>query len=202
MATLKARGDGAPPRVGSPVTSRSLDAELARSRVLVAAGMQFRERGYDRTSLAEVGAAAGLTRGAVLYHFQSKANLLSALLKPFTAGLDATLITLESADPPSTPAAVLEAALDLLTGNRVATDLLARDIATPGALGLDEWIADRAGRLVRLLAPESDADTAAHIHGYAALGAMIRPLAHLSNDLISSRERDAILSAALGALRQ
>jgi AcrR family transcriptional regulator len=52
-----------------------------RQRLLQAAGEVFAERGYDRASLDEVAAAAGLTKGAVYSSFAGKDDLFYALMR-------------------------------------------------------------------------------------------------------------------------
>lgn len=55
------------------------DAAITREQLLDAAETVFRQRGVARSSLAEVAAAAGVTRGAVYWHFRDKADLCSAM---------------------------------------------------------------------------------------------------------------------------
>jgi TetR/AcrR family transcriptional regulator len=52
----------------------------SRSLILDAAEHLFAERGYDATSLNDVGAAAGVSRGTPGYFFGSKAELYQAVL--------------------------------------------------------------------------------------------------------------------------
>jgi AcrR family transcriptional regulator len=52
-----------------------------RQRLLQAAGEVFAERGYDRSSLDDVGTAAGLTKGAVYSSFAGKDDLFYALMR-------------------------------------------------------------------------------------------------------------------------
>ena len=52
-----------------------------RAAILDAAERLFAERGYDATSLNEVGAAAGVSRGTPGYFFGSKAELYRAVLE-------------------------------------------------------------------------------------------------------------------------
>jgi AcrR family transcriptional regulator len=52
-----------------------------RQRLLLAAGEVFAQRGYDRASLDDVAAAAGLTKGAVYSSFASKDDLFYALMR-------------------------------------------------------------------------------------------------------------------------
>ncbi len=52
-----------------------------RQRLLQAAGEVFAQRGYDRASLDDVAAAAGLTKGAVYSSFAGKNDLFYALMR-------------------------------------------------------------------------------------------------------------------------
>ncbi len=64
----------------SAVGEKRRDAERSRSAILAAAEQLFATRGYDRTSLSEIGAAAGLSRGSPAYFFGSKAGLHAEVL--------------------------------------------------------------------------------------------------------------------------
>jgi AcrR family transcriptional regulator len=55
--------------------------EQTRARVLQAASEVFAKQGYDRASLDDVAAAAGLTKGAVYSSFASKDELFYALMR-------------------------------------------------------------------------------------------------------------------------
>ncbi len=55
--------------------------EQTRARLLQAASLVFAEHGYDRASLDDVAAAAGLTKGAVYSSFASKDELFYALMR-------------------------------------------------------------------------------------------------------------------------
>jgi TetR/AcrR family acrAB operon transcriptional repressor len=57
------------------------DAEVTRHQLLDAAEAVFNEKGVARTSLAEIAAAAGVTRGAIYWHFKNKADLFHAMLE-------------------------------------------------------------------------------------------------------------------------
>ena len=63
-------------------------AAATREQLLDAAERVFRDRGVTRTSLAEVAAEAGLTRGAVYWHFRDKADLFAALCQRATSPMD------------------------------------------------------------------------------------------------------------------
>jgi len=66
------------------------EALATRERLLDAAQALFRERGVTRTSLAQVATAAGMTRGAVYWHFKDKSDLFRAMCDRATLPLDAT----------------------------------------------------------------------------------------------------------------
>lgn len=51
-----------------------------RDRILAAAGQVFSRRGFMAATLDQVAAAAGLTKGAIYWHFRSKNDLFFALL--------------------------------------------------------------------------------------------------------------------------
>ena len=66
-------------------------AAVTREHLLDAAQRVFREHGVTRTSLTEVATAAGVTRGAVYWHFKDKAALFTAMCDRATLPLDAML---------------------------------------------------------------------------------------------------------------
>ena len=59
--------------------------------LLDAALRVFRDRGVAHTSLEEVAAAAGVTRGAVYWHFKDKADLFTALCERVQLPMEAML---------------------------------------------------------------------------------------------------------------
>ena len=59
---------------------RSRDAERSRASILDAAERLFAGQGFDATSLTQVGAAAGVSRGTPGYFFRTKAELYQAVL--------------------------------------------------------------------------------------------------------------------------
>ncbi|HEY4541615.1 MAG TPA: TetR family transcriptional regulator [Noviherbaspirillum sp.] len=55
------------------------EAQETRNRILDAAEEVFHRQGVAHTSLADVAAAAEVTRGAVYWHFKNKADLFNAM---------------------------------------------------------------------------------------------------------------------------
>ncbi|MGL6253408.1 MAG: TetR family transcriptional regulator, partial [Billgrantia desiderata] len=56
------------------------EAAATREALLDAAEEVFLERGVARTSLEQIAREAGVTRGAVYWHFKNKADLFRAML--------------------------------------------------------------------------------------------------------------------------
>ncbi|TFZ33031.1 TetR family transcriptional regulator, partial [Pseudomonas syringae] len=63
------------------------EAQITRSQILEAAEQAFYERGVARTTLADLATLAGVTRGALYWHFNNKADLVQALLDSLQAPL-------------------------------------------------------------------------------------------------------------------
>lgn len=61
--------------------ARIRDAERTRKAILDASERLFAARGYERTSLEEIGREAGLSRGTPSYFFRSKEGLYLAVLE-------------------------------------------------------------------------------------------------------------------------
>ncbi|MDH6236514.1 ScbR family autoregulator-binding transcription factor [Cryobacterium sp. CG_9.6] len=66
-----------------------------RAAIIRGAAATFQERGYGSTSLAQVSAAAGVTKGALYFHFESKEALAVAIIEAqheASAGIGRTLL--------------------------------------------------------------------------------------------------------------
>ncbi|NOU35576.1 MAG: TetR family transcriptional regulator [Kiritimatiellaceae bacterium] len=59
------------------------DAQATRESVLIAALDLFSEKGYSRTTFADIAKKIGMTRGAVYWHFDNKPALLAAMVDYF-----------------------------------------------------------------------------------------------------------------------
>jgi TetR/AcrR family acrAB operon transcriptional repressor len=64
------------------------EALATRNRILDTAERVFSRRGVSRTSLADIAGAAGVTRGAIYWHFEDKADLFSAMLARVTLPME------------------------------------------------------------------------------------------------------------------
>ena len=56
------------------------EAQETRNRILDTAERVFVKKGVSNTSLAQLAAAAGVTRGAIYWHFRNKADLFDAMM--------------------------------------------------------------------------------------------------------------------------
>lgn len=78
------------------------EALETRHAILDAAEKVFQEHGVSRTSLAEIAAAAGVTRGAIYWHFKNKADLFDAMIERVFDPLEeklAEVLAQQSEDP-------------------------------------------------------------------------------------------------------
>jgi TetR/AcrR family acrAB operon transcriptional repressor len=57
------------------------EAEQTRKRILDTAERVFLKKGVSHTSLDDVAASAGVTRGAIYWHFKNKADLFDAMMQ-------------------------------------------------------------------------------------------------------------------------
>lgn len=71
------------------------EAQVTRETLLDTAESLFREKGVAGTSLDAIAHAAGVTRGAVYWHFKNKGDLFGALCERATTPMRAMLTTLE-----------------------------------------------------------------------------------------------------------
>ncbi|HKX41477.1 MAG TPA: TetR family transcriptional regulator [Burkholderiaceae bacterium] len=106
------------------------EALATRSHILDTAERVFEERGVSGTSLNEIANAAGLTRGAIYWHFENKADLFNAMMDRATLPLEQIDVA-SFKDPDTTPAQICAGFVDIM--HRVVHDPQLRrvfDIAT------------------------------------------------------------------------
>jgi AcrR family transcriptional regulator len=102
----------------------------------------FTERGYDATSLREISDHLGFTKAALYYHFQSKEQLLRALLDPVEGLVDDFLQALDDADDVQEWAAALEWVIGQMQDLQPTFRLMQRNRSTLDQLRLG-WNEDR-----------------------------------------------------------
>lgn len=107
--------------------------ESTRRHILAVALAQFRRHGFEKTTMRDIAAAAGVALGATYYHFPSKDSLLFA----FYAQNHADMERSAAAYPPGEPlrqrlGRLLHAKLDDVAANRRLLRALVPRLADPG----------------------------------------------------------------------
>lgn len=74
------------------------EAEATRLHILLKALELFSEKGISNTSLTEVAKAAGVTRGAIYWHFKNKWDLFDELWERYSAPVNVLGMASESDD--------------------------------------------------------------------------------------------------------
>lgn len=90
-------------------------AQETRAQILDTAEHLFRDKGVSRTSLAEVAEAAGVTRGAIYWHFQDKSDLFTAMCDRATLPLEALMENMADPDQPDPLGLVRRSCIQVLT---------------------------------------------------------------------------------------
>jgi len=98
-------------------------SEETRARILQAAFQLFSQNGYDATGVAEICAAAGVSKGAFYHHFPTKQAAFFELLEGWLAGLDRQMDAILAASQ-NIPQALIEMAGILQEVFRAAGDRL------------------------------------------------------------------------------
>ncbi len=172
-----------------------------RRDIRCAALAAFRRHGYRGTTLQEIAGEVGLTRGAVLHHFNSKADLLAAVVNPYLRVLDGVLASADVSDPPTVVQRefLLRELAGLVLDNRATVELLTRDVAARDEIdSSDAWTA-RTRRLTTLLTGTHATETE-QVRTAAALGAILHPAASAWLDLDGADARAALIDASLAAI--
>ncbi len=121
------------------------DALATRHLLLDAAEVVFSQKGVSHTSLNDIAQAAGVSRGAIYWHFKNKADLFNAMMDRITLPMEAELQQIGH-DPELDPVAELRCAI-LDAMRKIATDERTRrvfEVATLKVEYVDELLAIKA----------------------------------------------------------
>ena len=127
------------------------EAAATRDSILDAAEKLFVEQGVSRTTLQHIASAAGVTRGAIYWHFDDKGALFNAMMERATLPLEAELQLLDEAESSDPLSDLRDYVLAVL--RRTVEDPVARrvfEIATLKVEFVDELDAVRVRRQVSL----------------------------------------------------
>lgn len=105
---------------GEPLTAREAQRLATREAIIHAAAEGFARLGYDQCSLEEIAGTAGVSKGLLLYHFNSKDELLTAVEnKVFQGLLDYVKANTATVGPSMDQALwALDRAWELITSSR------------------------------------------------------------------------------------
>lgn len=82
------------------VRKTKTETEQTRQEIIAAARKVFAERGVSRTTLAQIAQEAGVTRGAIYWHFKNKPDLFFAMMEQVSLPLiDLIDVALPATDP-------------------------------------------------------------------------------------------------------
>ena len=124
------------------------EALATRHSILDAAELLFEKRGVSRTSLQDIAEAAGVTRGAIYWHFQGKEDLFTAMMERATMPMEAVYRPYDEAadgDPLAFMERQVMSVLKVAASNRQMRRAL--DIATHKVEYVDELLAVRDRRV-------------------------------------------------------
>src|SRR4029079_8875483 len=79
---------------------RSADHDRKRPAILARSGSLFARNGYDRTSMAQVAAACGVSKALLYHYYTSKDALLYDILRVHLQGLVDVTHAVETSLPP------------------------------------------------------------------------------------------------------
>jgi AcrR family transcriptional regulator len=120
--------------MSSMVTTREQAKADRRSALLHSAAALFAERGFERVSLEDLGAAVGVSGPAVYRHFANKQAVLAALLidvsRELVAGADSVIAS--SADATSTLRSLIAFHVDFALSNADVIVVQDRDLGSLG----------------------------------------------------------------------
>jgi AcrR family transcriptional regulator len=187
----------APPRIRDPAR---------KERILAAAADLVARTGYHAVSMADIGAAAGITGSAVYRHFDSKSAVLVALFDRVIDGLlqDAQRTVHEDTDLRAALLRLIEGQIEFVVGDRELAQVYYHEINNlpeedrrrlrrKQRLYLEEWV----HLLTELRGDLSDTEARTVVH--AAIGAIQSSLFHTSG-LPNDRLRTLLTGTALAVL--
>ncbi|MBN2226894.1 MAG: TetR/AcrR family transcriptional regulator [candidate division Zixibacteria bacterium] len=114
--------------------SPKLPAEKRRAQLVKAATRLFIRKGYRWATMDEIARAAGVTKGALYFHFKNKEDLLFAVVKQSWERVSGPIYDLSETEP--SPTALLDKTLrmcleDIDRGNYLSMGLLEQALKIP-----------------------------------------------------------------------
>jgi AcrR family transcriptional regulator len=148
MANIRFHGERL---VTTTTPARPSKGARTREAIMAAAADLFRERGFRETSLADIGAAAGVSGPAIYRYFKSKGELLSVLIEEAALLWRGTVDEVLNED--TTPLVTLERLIDAAIELQLRNGNL-RDVFVQSFRSLDDDARRRVARIERVRTAE------------------------------------------------
>lgn len=167
----------------------------SRARILRTALDLFAERGYHAVSVREIAERVGLTKTAVLYHFPSKRDIVTALVEPLLSDSEAVLGEVAKlSDADARAWAVVEGLLDVWLTHGPLLHMQMRDQAISADTATFVRLRDIALTAQDLIAGP-DPDFAARVRAAQVYAALSDPITLFADQPLPAL-RAAILDGA------
>lgn len=181
----------------------SMKGPRTRAAILEAAAAAFSTSGYEITTLEHIADKLGISRGSVLFHFESKRALLLEIVQPLFRGIETLIGEFEDAAVPLSARPrrrLLTRYCEILNEHRAATILLVRDLTTIIQMHWPDSGPEITIRFMVLLQGH-DPDDNLRLRAAATVGAILRPIALPPIDpaRLDAEARGIIVNCALAA---
>jgi AcrR family transcriptional regulator len=113
------------------LSARERGRQARHDRILDASARLFAEHGFAKTSVDEIAAAAGVSKGLVYDHYDSKEELLAAVFWRLVEQWDAETLRdahFDESDIPASLGRVIAASIRALRRNKLLARILTQDI--------------------------------------------------------------------------
>jgi AcrR family transcriptional regulator len=174
-----------------------------RAAILEAAALAFSTSGYEITTLEQIAEKLSVSRGTVLFHFESKRALLLEIVQPLFQSLEVVIGEFETFPVPLTARLrrqLLTRYCEVLNDHRPATTLLVRDLTTIIQMHWPDGGPVITSRFMALLEGHHP-DDSLKLRSAATVGAILRPMAlpPIDPSLLDAEARQIIVNCALAA---
>lgn len=174
-----------------------------RASILETAAAKFSTGGYEITTLEQIAEQLGISRGTVLFHFESKRSLLLEVVQPLFREFSALITEFERYPVPVTVRQrrqLLTRYCELLNTHRHATILMVRDLTTIIQMHWPDGGPEMTVRFLALLQGH-EPDDALRLRVAAAMGAILRPIAvpPIEPAKLDAQARAVIVESAMAA---
>lgn len=167
-----------------------------RQELLDAALEAFTINGYEGTPVSTIVEAAGMSKAAFTYHFDTKDSLLIELVTPLLDALDDAADNPEEIDWPDGMRTLLGRYLEALTTHRDVAIWIDGDKSVLNHPTVGPRLTANNRRMRRIIARSRRRGP--NVSAAAALGAIWRPIRNLPATDIAAH-RDEVLDAAMAA---